>query len=70
MFTAFLPAMSKDALNDKSRTLHRWRLHLRTTFDLAERAEWMNPVIRGWMNYYGKFYRTELYALLCASIST
>jgi hypothetical protein len=20
----------------------------------------MNPVIRGWMNYYGKFYRTEM----------
>lgn len=64
MFTAFLPAISKDALKDKSRTLRRWRLHLRTTSDLAELAEWMNPVIRGWMNYYGKFYRTELYALL------
>jgi hypothetical protein len=64
MFTAFLPAISKDALNDKSRTLRRWRLHLRTTSNLAELAEWMNPVIRGWMNYYGKFYRTELDALL------
>ena len=64
MFTAFLPAVSKDALTDKGRTVRRWRLHLRTTSDLGELAEWMNPVIRGWMNYYGVFYRTELYPLL------
>lgn len=64
MFTAFLPAISKDAVKDKSRTVRRWRLHLRTTLDLAGLAEWMNPVIRGWMTYYGKFYRTEMYGLL------
>ena len=64
MFTAFLPAISKDALNAKSHTLRRWRLHLRTTNDLAELAAWMNPVIRGWMDYYGKFYRTGMYGLL------
>jgi RNA-directed DNA polymerase len=64
MFTAFLPAISKDALKAKSRTVRRWRIHLHTTSDLADLAEWMNPVIRGWMNYYGSFYRTEMYALL------
>ncbi len=64
MFTAFLPAISKDALKDKGQTVRRWRLHLRTTPDLAELAEWMNPVIRGWMVYYGKFYRTEMDGLL------
>ena len=64
MFTAFLPAISKDALKDKGQTVRRWRLHLRTTRDLAELAEWMNPVIRGWMVYYGKFYRTEMDGLL------
>jgi hypothetical protein len=37
---------------------------LRTTNDLAELAAWMNPVIRGWMQYYGKFYRTEMDGLL------
>jgi RNA-directed DNA polymerase len=64
MFTAFLPAISKDALKDKSRTVRRWRLHLRTTRELGELAEWMNPIIRGWMQYYGKFYRTEMHGLL------
>lgn len=64
MFAAFLPAISKDALKAKSDTVRRWRLHLRTTNDLAELARWMNPVISGWMQYYGKFYRTELDGLL------
>ena len=64
MFTAFLPAISTDALKDKGNTVRRWRLHLRTTRNLAELAEWMNPIIRGWMEYYGQFYRTEMNGLL------
>jgi len=64
MFSAFLPAISGDVLKDKGRMIRRWRIHLRTTSDLGELARWMNPVIRGWMNYYGKFYRTEMFALL------
>ena len=64
MFAAFLPAISGDALKDKGHIIRGWRINLRTTSDLAALAEWMNPVIRGWMNYYGKFYRTEMFGLL------
>ena len=64
MFTAFLPAISTDALKAKSQTVRGWRLHLRTTRNLAELAEWMNPIIRGWMEYYGQFYRTAMNGLL------
>jgi len=63
-FAAFLPAMGTDALKAKSRIVREWRIHLRTTRDLAELAEWMNPVIRGWMDYYGTFYRHEMRGLL------
>ena len=64
MFTAFLPAMGTDALKDKGHEVRGWKPHLRTTCDLAALAEWMNPIIRGWMNYFGKFYRTEMFGLL------
>jgi RNA-directed DNA polymerase len=64
IFAAFLPAVSRNALTKMGREVRRWRINLRTTADIAALAEWMNPVIRGWMNYYGKFYRTELDGLL------
>jgi len=64
MFAAFLPAMGTDALKDKGHEVRGWKLHLRTTCDLTALAEWMNPIIRGWMNYFGKFYRTEMFGLL------
>ena len=31
-----------------------WRIHLRTTTELQDLAEWINPVLRGWMTYYGQ----------------
>ena len=37
---------------------------MRTTRNLEELAEWINPVVRGWMNYYGQFNRCEMYSLL------
>ena len=32
--------------------------------DLQDVAEWLNPIVRGWMNYYGEFNRSEMYSLL------
>ena len=64
MFSAFLPAVSRDALKEMGGEVRRWRINLRTTSDIGELAEWMNPVVRGWMTYYGRFYRTEMHGLL------
>jgi RNA-directed DNA polymerase len=60
MFTSFLPAVSKDALKKMSAEVRSWRLHLRTGHDFVGLARQINPVVRGWMQYYGAFYRTEL----------
>jgi group II intron reverse transcriptase/maturase len=64
MFSAFLPAVSKDALKRMSEEVRAWRIHLRTATDLNDLAAWINPVVRGWMTYYGRFYRTALNGLL------
>jgi RNA-directed DNA polymerase len=64
MFSAFLPAVSKDALKKMNEEVRTWRIHLRTATDLNELAAWINPVVRGWMTYYGRFYRTSLNGLL------
>ena len=40
------------------------RIHWRTDLSLDDLADWLNPIIAGWMHYYGRFYRSELYPLL------
>jgi RNA-directed DNA polymerase len=64
VFTSFQPAMSPMALKAKSQELRRWRIHRHTTMDLQELAEWLNPIVQGWMNYYGAFNRSVMYPLL------
>ena len=48
----------------------QWKLHLRSEVSLEVLAEMYNPVIRGWMQYYGKFYKTELSSLASLVDST
>jgi RNA-directed DNA polymerase len=66
MFTAFLPAISKDALKKISAEVRSWRLHHRTGHTFADLARKINPIVRGspGMTYYGRFYRTALNGLL------
>jgi RNA-directed DNA polymerase len=60
LFTSFCPAISNDAAKKIRRTIRSWRLHLRSGLTLAELARQINPVVRGWINYYGRFYPSEL----------
>lgn len=63
-FSSFLPAISKDALNRIGAEVRSWRLHLRTGHTFKALARRINPVVAGWMRYYGEFYRSALYPLL------
>jgi group II intron reverse transcriptase/maturase len=63
-FVSFTPAISRDALTKIGREVRSWRLHHRSGRSFADLARWINPIVRGWMNYYGAFYRSALYPLL------
>jgi len=63
-FTSFSPAISAEALKAKSDRLRELRIHRHTNLSLTELAGWLNPIIAGWMNYYGEYYRSALYPLL------
>jgi RNA-directed DNA polymerase len=63
-FTAFTPAISAAALKRISGEVRSWRLHLRTGQTLNHLANTINPIVRGWMQYYGAFRRSRLYQLL------
>src|SRR5664279_4891837 len=55
-FTGFMPAVAPEKLTDMSRKAASWRLHRRTTLTLDDLAEEVNPVLRGWLNYFTTFY--------------
>jgi RNA-directed DNA polymerase len=59
-FAGYLPAISPRAQTAISRTIRRWALHHRSDMSLQDLAAQYNPYIRGWINYYGHFYRTRL----------
>jgi RNA-directed DNA polymerase len=63
-FSSFLPAMSNDAKKAKGTQLRRMSIHRRTNLTLDDLARWLNPIVRGWMQYYGRFSRSEMYPLL------
>jgi RNA-directed DNA polymerase len=63
-FTSFLPAVSPEALKEMGQRVREWRIHLRTRLDLDGLADWINPIVSGWMTYYGRFYRSQLYPFL------
>jgi RNA-directed DNA polymerase len=64
VFTGFGPAASAKAIAKMSETVVSWRLHQHLHLSWKDLIQWIGPVIRGWMNYYGRYYRSQLYPLL------
>lgn len=63
-FSAFLPAISKAAVKEIGAAVRSWRLHTRTGHAFADLARRINPIVRGWMQYYGAFHRSAMYQVL------
>jgi RNA-directed DNA polymerase len=60
----FLPAVSKDAMKSMARVIRRWRLGRWTALSFQEIAAMVNPVVAGWIAYYGHFYKSRLIRFL------
>jgi RNA-directed DNA polymerase len=63
-FVNFSPAVSRSAKKAMGREIRSWHLPRRSDKTLDDLAAMFNPIIRGWINYYGRFYRSMLYPLL------
>lgn len=61
LFVSFIPAMSDKAKKAKGKQIRDWHLNRRIGTDLSGIASGINPQVRGWINYYGRFYRSKLY---------
>ena len=63
-FVNFSPAVSNAAARSIRRKLRRLGLHNRSDKSIDDLARMLNPRIRGWVNYYGRFYKSALYPIL------
>lgn len=65
LFVNFSPAISPDAKNRIREKVREWNLKTKTCRSLQGIAEMLvNPKVRGWIEYYGKFHKSELHDVI------
>lgn len=60
-FIGFTPVVSLKAVKSMTQKLCRDNWRNNTTLNLQELADSINPMLRGWLNYYGKYNRSSMY---------
>ncbi len=61
-FVSFSPAVSREALTRIRHAIRGWRIHRRSDMTFAEIVAHINTYVAGWAAYYGRFYKSALYA--------
>ena len=62
-YVNFLLAVSDKAAKAMRYRMRRWAIHRRVTKSLGDIARMFNPILRGWINYYGRYYRSALHGV-------
>ena len=62
-YVNFLPAVGDKAAKAMRHRMRRWAIHRRVTKSLGDIARMFNPILRGWINYYGRYYRSALHGV-------
>jgi group II intron reverse transcriptase/maturase len=63
-FVGFNPGISRKSATSICKTMRRWRVHRRSDASLEDIAREINPVVRGWIQYYGHYYRSVLRGIM------
>jgi RNA-directed DNA polymerase len=63
-FVNFTPAISNKAKKSIRQKVRDWKLQLKAEKDLTDLSNMFNSKIIGWINFYGKFYKSEMYSTL------
>ncbi len=64
LFVSFTPAVSKQAVTVMRLRTRKLNYRNRMELSLADIARLHNPILRGWLAYYGKFSRSAMYPVL------
>jgi RNA-directed DNA polymerase len=62
-FVNFTPAISNEAAKKMRQEMRRWRINLRSDKAIDDLACMWNPVLRGWIQYFGRFYKSAMYPI-------
>jgi RNA-directed DNA polymerase len=60
VYVNFSPAVSRDAMKAMRQRVRGLHLQLKCDKELSDLSKMFGPVLRGWANYYGRFYPTAL----------
>ena len=60
-FINFSPAVSNKSAQAMRDTIRSWNLPKRSDKAIDDLSHMFNPSIRGWLRYYGRYYRSALY---------
>jgi RNA-directed DNA polymerase len=60
-FINFSPAVSDKSAQAMRDTIRSWNLPKRSDKAIDDLSRMFNPIIRGWLRYYGRYYRSALY---------
>lgn len=60
LFMGFNPGISRKASKRIRDTIRSWRIPHHHNKTLQEVADFVNPYVRGWLTYYGKYFRSAL----------
>ncbi|MGY3621868.1 hypothetical protein ACVJGD_008064 [Bradyrhizobium sp. USDA 10063] len=63
-FCGYTPAVSPTALKAMRATIRSLHIPRQTPGTLAEIAQQINPLLRRWIGYYGRFSRSALFSLV------
>jgi len=61
VFSSFQPAVSENAMKRLRKEAREWELKKRTGETLQSIGKSINEQVRGWFNYYARFYPSEMY---------
>jgi hypothetical protein len=63
MFTGFGPQVSASSLKAMRRKIRELRIRRRTHIRLADIAREINPILQGWLNYYGRYSPSAMHSV-------
>jgi RNA-directed DNA polymerase len=62
-FVSFVPGVSRKAAKNIVAAIREWQIHQKSDKNLEDLSRIYNPIVSGWVTYYGQYYKSALYPI-------